>query len=132
VNTLLLLASLLQQSSVEVKQQLMEQQDGTLLLQLLYHVLRDQRDLMAEQPVRYQTQLFNVLETMKKKGIRNVIEVGCEQGVLSLAPLSLLGLVLMVLQSLLFHVANPWDLDVTWAVDATIGLEMRDGKCLGS
>ena len=41
---LLLLVGLLQQSSVEVRQQLMEQR-GSLLLQLLYHVLREDTGL---------------------------------------------------------------------------------------
>ena len=125
--TLLLLAAMLQQAPVGAKQQLMREEEGNLLLQLLYRVLQDQRDYMAERPVKVQTFLEGVLETVINRGMPNFLEAAFG-GVFSHAtPVSVLDLVLMVLQSLLF-VGDPWEVDALIGREQLMGMDMWDGE----
>ena len=128
--TLLLLAAMLQQAPVEAKQQLMKEEEGNLLLQLLYWALQDQRDFMSERPVQVQTFLEGVLETVITRGMANLLEAAFA-GVFSHATLvSLLDLVLMVLQSLLF-VGDPWEVDALMGREQLLGMNMWNGKYQG-
>jgi hypothetical protein len=127
-SNLLLLASLLQQASAKVKQQLMQQQDGMLLLQLLYHVLQDDWDLMAEQPLKMQTDVDGMFERFASPDTPICLQEAYDKGASSLVPVRLLELVLMVLQSLVF-VADSERIDEVSKLHAGLGLEFSVGKC---
>ena len=116
---LLLLAALLQQAPAEAKQQLMRQEEGTLLLQLLYRVLLDQdkmdfcyEDRRGSAPLMLDLPLIDVLSVL---GGRSVSSNGP-----AAAPelLSVVQLVLMVLQGLLLVATDPW------------GSEVKEGQLL--
>ena len=124
---LLLLAALLQQAPGETKQQLMQQEEGGLLLQLLYRVLQDQQDAMALNAVQVQPYLQGVLDGIIHNGMHNLLEAAAG-GLLSHAsPVSLLELVLLVLQSLLF-VGDPWEAISQQGREQLLGMNIQDGK----
>ena len=105
---LLLLATLLQRAPAEVKQQLMKQQEGNLLLQLLYRVLLDgdgvgQEDgsgapvSMSLQPLSAFAQRLGFRPDEPPAGGPALADIALGNG----------RLMLMVLQGLMF-VMNPW------------------------
>ena len=76
---LLLLAGLLQQSSVEVRQQLMEQR-GSLLLQLLYHALLKDEALGGPGIAAFGSASFAVVPSVAARGLMARIVGMWEQG----------------------------------------------------
>ena len=123
----LLLVGLLQQSSVEVRQQLMEQR-GSLLLQLLYRVLREDEGLGGDGIQAYELGSHGVVSKaaaeavvadwveMEQTGEEQGPELGerialCLSGAVGVHHCnpSVHGLVLMVLQSLVYE---PLSLDL--------------------
>ena len=129
--TLLLLASMLQQAPAEAKQQLMKAEEGNLLLQLLYRVSQDQHGLMALNNVKVKASLEGVLETVVTRGLPNLVEAASDGVVSQAHPVSLLDLMLMVLQSLLF-VGDPWEVDPLQGREQLLGMDMSDGKQQGA
>ena len=127
ISALLLLAAMLQQAPVVAKQQLMREEEGNLLLQPLYRVLQDQQDLMALNSVKMQTCLEGVLETVATRGLHRLAEAASGGAFSHAAPVSLLDLVLLVLQSLLF-VGDPWEVDALKEGEQLLGMDMGDGE----
>ena len=106
---LLLLAAVLQEVPVEVKLQLMQQQEGTLLLQLLYRVLLDQ-DKMEKEDCRDSAPLhlvdmpvLDVLNVLTGRSIPRDMRAASAPELFSVVQL-----VLMVLQGLLLVATDPW------------------------
>ena len=105
---LLLLAALLEQAPAEAKQQLMQQPEGTLLLQLLYRVLLDQ-DKMENEDRRDSAPLL--LVDLPVVDVLSVLGGHSFPKDLSAAPPELFSveqLVLMVLQGLLLVAPDLW------------------------
>ena len=124
---LLLLAALLQQAPAEINQQLMQEQEGNLLLQLLHRVLMDQQALPALTTVKIQMHLEGVLENIVSEGKHNLLEAACSGLFAHAFPVRLLELVLLVLQSLLF-VGDPWEAVTLQGREHLLGMHIGAGK----
>jgi hypothetical protein len=126
---LLLLAALLQQAPVEAKQQLMKDH-GTLLLQLLYHVLLD-HEAMGKRGL----ETAQVLLTVDNLG-EVVRDVGGsweqEDRVCTVSwtaePMSVVQLVLMVVQSLVFVVDPGLEHQAGKLLEDGLAIALRGGK----
>ena len=126
---LLLLAALLQQAPAEAKQQLMKEY-GTLLLQLLYRVLLDHEDMGGEDVEKAQLQLTiddlgDVLEGVD--GVWDPQERVCNVP-WNAAPMTVVQLVLMVLQGLVFVADGGTLLDAGDVLDTGMAMVLREGK----
>jgi hypothetical protein len=118
---LLVLAALLQQAPAETKQQLMKEY-GTLLLQLLYYMLLEHQTMGKRGVETAQVLLTvgNLGEVLKK------VDAGCVSW--GADPMSVVQLVLMVLQSLVY-VVDPGRLYQTEKLQEDgLGIIVRGGK----
>ena len=111
---LLLLAAFLQKAPAEAKQQLL-QQHGSLLLQLLYRVLVDQEDMGGKEGSPATVLVSDTFFSDISIHLAEASAVECrsadrlQQCFLAAAgPMTMIQLVLMVLQGLLF-VVDPWE-----------------------
>jgi hypothetical protein len=126
---LLILAALLQQAPAEAKQQLMKDH-GTLLLQLLYHVLLD-HEAMGKRGL----DTAQVLLTVDNLGevVREVDgSWGQEDRICTVPwtaePMSVVQLVLMVVQSLVFVVDPGLEHQAGTVLENGLGIALRGGE----
>jgi hypothetical protein len=132
---LLVLAALLQQAPVEAKQQLMKDH-GTLLLQLLYHVLLDHEAMGKRRMDTAQVLLSvdNMGEILKKLDSSWTDSTWKQDGLIctlpwTALPMSVVQLVLMVLQSLVFVVDMSGQEDQAGKMlDKGVGILLKGGK----
>jgi hypothetical protein len=123
---LLVLTALLQQAPVKAKQQLMKDH-GTLLLQLLYHVLLDHEAMGKRRMDTAQVLLTvdNLGEILKK------VDGSWERqnsGLVTAERMSVVQLVLMVAQSLLFVVDSGLEHQEGTLLEDGVGIVVRGGK----
>ena len=126
---LLLLAAMLQQAPAEAKQQLMKEH-GTLLLQLLYRVLLDHeamggRDVEKAQLMLTVNDLGDIL-----KGVEGTWNSQESSGNVSwnAAPMSIVQLVLMVLQGLVFVADGGMKLAAEDMLGKGMGIVIKEGE----
>jgi hypothetical protein len=122
---LLLLAALLQQAPAQAKQQLMKDH-GTLLLQLLYHVLLD-HEAMGKRKM----DTARVLQTVENLGeILKKVDGSWDWqncGSMTAEPMSVVQLVLMVVQSLIFVVDPGLEHQAGTLLEDGMGVVIRGG-----
>ena len=127
---LLLLAAMLQQAPAEAKQQLMKEH-GTLLLQLLYRVLLDHEAMGGRDGER--AQLHLTVDDLGDivKGVEGALnseeECVCKESLAS-APMSVVQLVLMVLQGLMFVADGGMKLEAGDVLEKGMGMVVREGE----